>query len=123
MRPAEKRAITFEASRCTRSDSQIPWDKVGIDYLSTQECMGEYGKVLVGVRVGALRESYARRRRTTHNNGDAENNNVGMTKTTFLLRKNDIFILKSIQNYIKKINTVLMTYRKYNAVSILFTTW
>ena len=74
MRPTEKRAITFEASRCTRSDSQIPWDKVGIDYLSTQECMGEYGKVLVGVRVGALRESYARRRRTTHNNGDAENN-------------------------------------------------
>ena len=62
MRPTEKRAITSSSAWFMRSDSQIPWDKVGIDYLSTHECLGEYGKVLVGVRVGALRESYARRR-------------------------------------------------------------
>ena len=72
MRPAEKRAITSSSAWFRRSDSQIPWDKVDIDYLSTQECWGKLGKVLVGVRVGALRESYARRRRRTHNNGDAE---------------------------------------------------
>ena len=71
MRPTEKRAITFEASRCTRSDSQIPWDKVSIDYLSTEGWCRELQKVIVGVRVGALR---ARRRRRTHNNGNAENN-------------------------------------------------
>jgi len=46
----------------TRSDSQIPWDKVGIDYLGTQECGGELGKVLFGDGVGALRGSSARRR-------------------------------------------------------------
>jgi len=46
----------------TRSDSQIPWDKVGIDYLGTQECGGELGKVLFGDGVDALRESSARRR-------------------------------------------------------------
>ena len=62
MRPAEKWAITFVAISCQRSDSHIPLDNVSIYYLSTQEDGGEYGKVLVGVRVGALRESYARRR-------------------------------------------------------------
>ena len=43
----------------TRSDSQIPWDKVSIDYLGTQECGGELGKVLFGDGVGALRGSSA----------------------------------------------------------------
>ena len=37
----------------TRSDSQIPWDKVGIDYLGTQECGGELGKVRNRGLVGA----------------------------------------------------------------------
>ena len=74
-------AITFDHMRLHGSDSQIPSNKVRVDYFSTQECGGELGKVLVGVRVGALR---ARRRRRTHNNGDAENNNVGMTTATFL---------------------------------------
>ena len=74
MRPPEKRAITSGSAWFRRRDTHIPWDKVGIDYLSTQECGGELGKVLFGVRVGALRESYARRRRRTHNNGNAENN-------------------------------------------------
>jgi len=46
----------------TRSDSQMPWDKVSIDYLGTQECGGELGKVLFGDGVGALRGSSARRR-------------------------------------------------------------
>jgi len=39
----------------TRSDSQIPWDKVGIDYLGTQECMGKHGKVRNRGLVGAAR--------------------------------------------------------------------
>ena len=105
----------------TRGDSQIPSNNIRIDYLSTQQCGGESRKVLVDVRVGALRESYARRRRTTHDNGNAENNNVVMTTTSTPLSKNDIFILKSVQNYIKKINTVLILYRENNSVSILFT--
>ena len=84
MRPAEKRAITSSSAWFRRGDSQIPSNNIHIHYLSTQECGGELGKVIVGVRVGALRESYARRRRRTHNNGDAENNYVGMTTTTFL---------------------------------------
>jgi len=46
----------------TRSDSQMPWDKVSIDYLGTQECGGKLRKVLFGDGVGALRESSARRR-------------------------------------------------------------
>ena len=35
----------------TRSDSQIPWDKVGIDYLGTQECGGKCRKILFGNKV------------------------------------------------------------------------
>ena len=103
----------------TRSDSQIPWDKVGIDYLGTQECGGELGKVLFGDGVGALRGSSARRRWTPRNNA-MRKNNVGMATRRFLL---EIFILNSIQNYTKIINTVLISYRRNNAVSMLFTTW
>ena len=44
------------------------------------------------------------------------------TNVPLALRKKDIFVLNSIQNYIFKINTVLITYRRNNAVSILFTT-
>ena len=62
IRPARKVAITSCPRMSTRSDSQIPWDKVGIDYLGTQECGGELGKVLFGDGVDALRESSARRR-------------------------------------------------------------
>ena len=119
MRPTEKRAITSCTTMHTRSDSQIPWDKVGIDYLGTQECGGELGKVLFGDGVGALRESSARRRWTPRNNAMRENN-VGMATRRFLL---EIFILNSIQNYTKIINTVLISYRSNNAVSMLFTTW
>ena len=103
----------------TRSDSQIPWDKVGIDYLGTQECGGELGKVLFGDGVDALRESSARRRWTPRNNA-MRKNNVGMAIRRFLL---EIFILNSIQNYAKIINTVLISYRSINAVSMLFTAW
>ena len=74
MRPTEKRAITSNQASSSHSDSQIPWGKVSIDYLSTEGWCRELQKVIVGVRVGALR---ARRRRRTHNNGDAENNNGG----------------------------------------------
>ena len=117
MRPTEKRAITFVAWSCPRSDSQIPWNKVRIDYLSTQECGGELGKVLFGDGVDALRESSARRRWTPRNNA-MRKNNVGMAIRRFLL---EIFILNSIQNYAKIINTVLISYRSINAVSMLFT--
>ena len=103
----------------TRSDSQIPSNKVYIDYLGTQECGGELGKVLFGDGVGALRESSARRRWTPRNNA-MRKNNVGMATRRFLL---EIFILNSIQNYTKIINTVLISYRSNNAVSMLFTTW
>ena len=55
IRPARKVAITSCTSMPTRSDSQIPWDKVGIDYLGTQECMGKHGKVRNRGLVGAAR--------------------------------------------------------------------
>ena len=62
MRPTEKRAITFVTMSYQRSDSQIPRNKVRIDYLGTQECGGKCRKILFGDGVGALRESSARRR-------------------------------------------------------------
>ena len=55
MRPTEKRAITFVTMRYQRSDSQIPRNKVRIDYLGTQECMGKHGKVRNRGLVGAAR--------------------------------------------------------------------
>ena len=45
---------------------------------------------------------------------------LGMATRRFLF---EIFILNSIQNYTKIINTVLISYRSNNAVSMLFTTW
>ena len=117
IRPTRETAITSWTTMNTRSDSQIPWDKVGIDYLGTQECMGKHGKVLFGDGVDALRESSARRRWTPRNNA-MRKNNVGMATRRFLL---EIFILNSIQNYAKIINTVLISYRSINAVSMLFT--
>ena len=51
-------AITFESMRKHGSDSQIPSNKVRVDYFSTQECGGELGKVIFDVDVGALQECF-----------------------------------------------------------------
>ena len=58
MRSAEKMAITFVAMRCHGSDSQIPSNKVRVDYFSTQERGGEWGKVHFGIGVCALQECF-----------------------------------------------------------------
>ena len=48
IRPTEKRAITFDTWRYTCSGSQIPWNKVGIDYLGTEGLCRELQKDLFG---------------------------------------------------------------------------
>ena len=54
IRPARKVAITSTPAWFRRRDSQIPWNKVGIDYLGTQECGGKSFLAMASVRFASL---------------------------------------------------------------------